>query len=162
MEQTLERLIDFNIYENVKGDNRLSMNTIFMQIALLFATRSECKGRSVGCVITKDNRIISCGYNADVVGGKGCFEDGCILDSNGSCLRSIHAEQNAIAFCARNGIVTDGAVLYTTVSPCISCAKLIVQSGIKTVYYLDEYRIKEGIDYLTYGDIKVVHMSWEI
>jgi dCMP deaminase len=150
------KIIEFKKYYNLSTASRIPFDFIFMQVASLFSTRAECQKASVGCCIVKDNRIISCGYNGDFPGGEGCtWDETCPQDSNGNCLRAVHAEQNAISFCAKNGISTNEAVLYTTLSPCISCAKIIVQSGIKKVVYLNEYTSLDGIDYLNRSKVIV-------
>jgi len=150
------QLINFKEYFNLQACDRLDLNFIFMQTAILFSSRSECQKSQVGCCLVNDGRIISCGYNADIAGGSGCtWDELCPKDSSGSCLKSIHAEQNALMFCAQYGIKTKNAILYTTLSPCISCAKIIVAAGISKVIYLNEYRIIDGLDYLKRANIIV-------
>lgn len=131
---------------------RISRNQMFEQILRVVAKRSTCV-KPNAALITKDGRIISVGYNGAPKGQPHCIEIGCLEDEHGGCIRTIHAEQNAIAFAARYGINTDGASLYSTSSPCYSCAKLIINSGIKEVVYLDEYRDLTGIILLRKSDI---------
>lgn len=150
-------IIDYKKFFDLSIEKRISLDFIFMQTAMLFSSRSECYRSQVGCVITKDGRIISVGYNGNVSGGKKCtYDNSCPLDNSGSCYNSIHAEQNAIAFCSKNGINTNESTIYVTLSPCLACSKLIIQSGIKKVIYLNEYRIKDGIDYLKEYNVETV------
>lgn len=132
----------------------LSMNKIdavMMKTAIAFSELSYCKRAQVGAVLTRDKRIIACGYNGTQHG----FENNC-EDENGNTNKfTLHAEQNIIGFCAREGISMKNTVLYVTTSPCEECSKLIVSSGIKEVVYLKEYRKIEGIDYLKESKVKV-------
>ena len=131
---------------------RPTWSDIFVESTLLFARRSSCVKAQQAALLVKDNRIISVGINGPPSGHINCIEDGgeeaCGKDSNGSCFLGIHAEQNAIGYAARNGINTEVCVIYCTQSPCISCAKLITAAGIKIFYYLSEYRIRDGLDFL--------------
>ena len=127
---------------------------MFMKTALLSAEQSFSERSKVGAVLVKDNRIVVNAWNGRVSGACNMCET---LDGD---TRSdvIHAESNALSFAARNGICTDGCDLYVTLSPCPTCALLLIQSGIKAVYYIEEYRITEGIDLLKENGIKVEHL----
>jgi dCMP deaminase len=122
----------------------------FMSIAQVVATRSNCSRRKVAAVIVKDNRIISTGYNGTPRGIKNCNEGGCPRCNSdipsgeglGECLCS-HAEENAIVQAAYHGISVKGATLYTTFSPCLLCAKMIINGGIAEVKYLAAYSATE-------------------
>lgn len=110
----------------------------FMDLALITASMSKSQRLKVGAVIVKNNTIISSGYN----GLPSKYEPDILEDDNGNTKAEvIHAELNAILHCAKNGTSCNGATLYVTHSPCKSCAALIIQSGIKQIYYLNEYRI---------------------
>ena len=115
--------------------SRISFEDLFVKTTKLVAKRSSCVKAQQAALLIKDNRIISFGYNGPPAGTLNCLEDGgedvCGKDSNGSCFLGVHAEQNAIGYAARNGIDTDGCIIYCTMSPCISCAKLISAAGIK-------------------------------
>ena len=129
---------------------RPTNQALLMQIAELVAQRSTCNRAQVGAVIARDYRIISTGYGGAPSGLPHCTDVGCDIDpKTGGCIRTVHAEANAIAYAARYGISTAGADLYTTLSPCISCAKLIVAAGICRVYYNEKYRDASGLDLLT-------------
>jgi dCMP deaminase len=121
-----------------------------MQYAELWSMRSKCKRNKVGAVLTMDNHAIGDGYNGTVKGDCNDCED-----SEGNTKDSVvHAEQNAILFCARHGISTKGATLYITLSPCMSCAKMLVQSGIDRVVYKTEYRDVSPIHFLNKMGVK--------
>ena len=120
----------------------------YLRMASIWAENSYCTRRQVGALIVKDKMIISDGYNGTPSG------------SNGLTLPYVlHAEANAITKIARSGNNSDGATLYVTDAPCIECAKLIIQAGIKRVVYARSYRLTDGIDLLADAKIEVVHIS---
>lgn len=126
----------------------------YMRMARIWAENSYCKRRKVGALIVKDKNIISDGYNGTPSGFKNiCEEDGVTIPY------VLHAEANAITKIAKSHNSSDGATLYVTASPCIECAKLIIQSGIKRVVYDEEYRLTDGIDLLKKAGIEVVHLN---
>ncbi len=140
------------------------MDEVAIEMTRSIAKRSSCSKRQVGAVITKGGRIISSGYAGAPPGMPHCIDDGvgCLLDANGKCIRTIHAEQNAIAVAAKNGISLEGGVLFCTVQPCYSCAKLIIAGGIKKVIYTDEPNHKRDpspIDLFQNAGIEVVHWA---
>jgi len=120
-----------------------------MELAVNLAKRSHCIKRHVGAVLTKDTRIISIGYNGPPAGTHNCDiewpEDGCPRDSKGGCSLAIHAEQNAILYAVKNSTSVDGTTLYVTLSPCLSCARIIYSTGIRKVIYLNSYAEHKGI-----------------
>ena len=125
---------------------RIDWDQYFMIQAALLASRSTCNRLSVCAVLVRDNRIIAGGYNGSVSGDAHCIDDGCYL-RDGHCVRTIHAEMNAILQCAKFGISTDGASLYVTDFPCLQCTKSLLQAGIKEINYIrnyhnDEYAMK--------------------
>ena len=117
---------------------RIDWDQYFMVQAALLASRSTCKRLSVGAVLVRDKRIIAGGYNASVSGDDHCIDEGCYL-RDGHCVRTIHAEMNAILQCARFGMSTDGASLYVTDFPCLQCTKSLLQAGIKEINYIRNY-----------------------
>ena len=143
--------------------NRITFDELFVETTKLVAQRSSCVKAKQAALLIKDNRIISFGYNGPPAGTLNCLDEGgeevCGKDSNGSCFLGVHAEQNAIGYAARNGIDTDGCIIYCTMSPCISCAKLISAAGIKEFYYLTEYRLDDGLRFLEYCGIVVETVS---
>lgn len=124
-------------------------------MARVWATNSYCKRRQVGALIVKDRMIISDGYNGTPSG----FENECEDDNNHSKPYVLHAEANAITKVAKSNNSSEGATLYITASPCMDCAKLIIQAGIIRVVYADEYRIIDGIELLEKAGIEVVQLS---
>jgi len=129
-----------------------------MNLATDLAQRSHCVKAQVGAVLTKDTRIISIGYNGPPAGTHNCDEEfpnvGCPRDSKNSCSLALHAEENAILYAVKNGATLEGATLYLTLSPCLSCARLIFSSGIKKVWFKNSYAeykglpSDEGVDFL--------------
>lgn len=124
---------------------------VYMRMASTFSEMSYANRRKVGCLIVKDNRIISDGYNGSISG----FPNRCEDIAGNTLPEVLHAESNAITKLAKNGVSSDGATLYVTLSPCLECSKLIVQSGIKRVVYQEEYRITTGIELLKKAKIEV-------
>ncbi|MBL7888837.1 MAG: dCMP deaminase family protein [Bacteroidia bacterium] len=143
-----------------------SFDDIYMDLAENLAKRSHCVKAQVGAVLTKDTRIVSLGYNGPPAGTHNCDEvwpgEGCPLDSKGSCSLALHAEQNAILYAAKNNVSIEGSTLYVTLSPCISCARVIYTTGIRKVYYLNSYAdfkglaSDEGVDFLKKFGVEVV------
>ncbi|HET7658489.1 MAG TPA: ComE operon protein 2 [Bacillales bacterium] len=118
---------------------RIEWDQYFMAQSHLLATRSTCTRLAVGATIVRDKRIIAGGYNGSISGGVHCADEGCYV-IDGHCVRTIHAEMNAILQCAKFGVSTAEAELYVTHFPCLPCCKAIIQSGIKTVYYASDYK----------------------
>ena len=127
----------------------------YMRMARIWAENSYCKRRRVGALIVKDKMIISDGYNGTPSG----FENVCEDENNVTKSYVLHAEANAITKIARSGNNSDGATLYVTTSPCIECAKLIIQAGIRRVIYGEKYRIEDGINLLKRANIDVEYVS---
>ncbi|MFQ5877563.1 MAG: cytidine/deoxycytidylate deaminase family protein [Acidobacteriota bacterium] len=123
---------------------RLDWHAYFMNIARQVATRSTCDRRHVGAVVVRDRNILSTGYNGSIRGMPHCDEAGHEIEG-GHCVATIHAEANAILQAAKNGVMIDGAELYTTASPCWSCFKLIANSGIRRIYFGEFYRDAKSI-----------------
>jgi len=110
----------------------------FMDIAEMVSRRGTCDRKRVGCVMVKDRRILATGYNGSMSGAEHCDDAGHMMEE-GHCIRTVHAETNAIAACARHGISCDGASIYINTLPCWICFKILVNSGIKHIYYRDDY-----------------------
>ena len=128
----------------------------YIQMAKIWATNSRCKRRQVGALLVKDRMIISDGYNGTPSGFENeCEEDGVTKPY------VLHAEANAISKVAKSGNSSEGATLYVTASPCMECAKLIIQAGIKRVVYSDEYRLDDGIKLLQRAGIEVEKVDAE-
>ncbi|WP_249871039.1 ComE operon protein 2 [Oceanobacillus saliphilus] len=121
---------------------RISWDQYFMAQSHLLALRSTCTRLMVGATIVRDKRIIAGGYNGSVSGSVHCIDDGCYV-IDGHCVRTVHAEANALLQCAKFGVPTDKADIYVTHFPCLQCTKQLIQSGIRTVYYAEDYRNHE-------------------
>ncbi len=134
-----------------KGKQTL-LDQRYMRMAFIWAENSYCKRRKVGALLVKDKMIISDGYNGTPSG----FENVCEDENNVTKPYVLHAEANAITKVARSNNSSEGATLYVTSSPCIECAKLIIQAGIKRVVYADAYRLSDGIDLLNRAGIELV------
>lgn len=135
---------------NNKQDN---LDYRYLRMARIWAENSYCIRRQVGCLVVKEKMIISDGYNGTPSG----FENVCEDDNKITKPYVLHAEANAITKLARSSNNSDGATLYVTASPCIECAKLIIQSGIRRVVYGEQYRLNDGIDLLKRAGIEVVY-----
>ncbi len=127
----------------------------YMRMAVIWAENSYCKRRQVGALIVKDKMIISDGYNGTPVG----FENVCEDEDGTTKPYVLHAEANAITKIARSGNSSEGATMYVTASPCIECAKLIIQAGIKRVVYAEKYRLEDGLDLLRRAGIELVYVN---
>ncbi len=157
--------------------HRPSIQHTLMESAKLWSRRSTCARTEVGVVVVhEDNRILVTGYNGAPAGMPHCNHE-CICDlerygdlvakghhlslctAGQPCTVAVHAEANAIAFAARNGTRLDQAMLYTTLSPCYTCAQLIINSGIVEVVYLMEYRVTDGLELLASAGVEVVRYT---
>ena len=127
----------------------------YMRMANIWAENSYCQRRKVGALIVKDQMIISDGYNGTPAG----FENICENEEGFTKPYVLHAEANAITKIARSNNNSAGATMYVTASPCIECAKLIIQAGIKRVVYGEKYRLTDGIDLLERAGIEVVYLQ---
>ena len=127
----------------------------YLEMARIWAKNSYCTRRQVGALVDKNNMIISDGYNGTPSG----FENVCEDDNGVTKPYVLHAEANAITKLARSSNNSDGATIYITASPCIECAKLIIQAGIKRVVYGEKYRLMDGIELLERAGIEVVYLG---
>lgn len=123
----------------------------YLEMATVWARNSYCKRRQVGALIVKDRMIISDGYNGTPSG----FENVCEDENGVTKPYVLHAEANAITKVAKSGNSSEGATLYVTASPCVECAKLIIQAGIRRIVYKDSYRLNDGIELLQRAGIEV-------
>lgn len=145
-----------------KSKDRPSWNEYFMKIAEILATRSTCIRRKVGTVIVKDKRILATGYNGVPVGVAHCNVTGCLREKNHipsgqrqEICRALHAEQNAIIQAARFGICIKDSVMYCTLQPCITCAKMIINAGINEVIFEGDYPDDLAVKMLKEGKVKL-------
>ncbi len=130
----------------------------YLRMAQIWAENSYCKRRQVGALVVKDKMIISDGYNGTPSG----FDNICEDETNTTYPYVLHAEANAITKLARSSNNSDGATLYVTASPCIECAKLIIQAGIKRVIYGEEYRLSDGLDLMRKAGIEVLLLEQKV
>ena len=142
---------------SVEGRGKAAVDYRYLRMARIWAENSYCKRRQVGALVVKDNMIISDGYNGTPSG----FENICEDESGVTKPYVLHAEANAITKLARSGNNSEGSTLYVTASPCIECAKLIIQAGIRRVVYAEKYRLTDGIDLLTRAGVEVEYKSFE-
>ena len=138
--------------------DRVSWENYFMNIAREVATRATCDRKMVGAVIVRGKTILSTGYNGSLRGLPHCDEVGHEME-NGHCVRTVHAEANAIIHAARHGIRVEGAEIFITASPCYTCFKLIVNAGITKIYYGEFYRDERITKHAEELDIELVHLS---
>lgn len=126
---------------------RKSWDNYFLELAKLVSTRATCDRLRVGAVVVKDRRILSTGYNGSIAGAEHCDDVGHLMIHD-HCVRTVHAEINALSQAAKNGTKVGGSTIYITHAPCINCFKAIVSSGITKIIFTDLYR-------LTYNDVKI-------
>ncbi len=138
-------------------DKQKLVDTRYLRMAQIWAENSYCKRRQVGSLLVKDNTIISDGYNGTPSG----FDNICEGEDGKTLPYVLHAEANAITKIARSGNSSNGATMYVTTSPCIECAKLIIQAGIKRVVFSEMYRVSDGIDLLKNAGIECLYIKKE-
>ena len=145
---------------------RPSWETYFMDITHLVAKRSTCLRRSVGAIIVKDKRILATGYNGAPMGTQHCLDIGCLREQKNiqsgerhELCRGIHAEQNAIIQAAYHGVSIKDAVLFCTNLPCIICAKMIINSGIHTIFYESGYADELSKDMLAESNVDLIKLE---
>jgi dCMP deaminase len=139
---------------------RVSWDRYFMNLAREAATRSTCPRKSVGAVIVRDKALLATGYNGSLRGLPHCTEVGCLME-NGHCVRTVHAEANAILQAARHGVRIEGADVYVTASPCWECFKLIANAGLARVIYGEFYRDERIKEFAGQAGIELVHLGME-
>ena len=128
-----------------------------MQIAFTVAQRSTCDRAHVGCVLVRDRRILTTGYNGAPAGLPHCDDVGHLL-IDGHCVRTLHAEQNAIIQAALHGVSTDGATAYVTHQPCLTCAKMLINAGVRRVVYAGNYPDENSRAFLAEAGVELVRV----
>jgi len=146
--------------------DRPSWDDYFLQMASVVARRSTCLRRHVGALLVHDKRILATGYNGAPAGLPHCEQVGCLRESMGipsgerqELCRALHAEQNAIIQAALHGVNTRDAVLYCTTQPCVTCAKMLINAGVKRVVYRGDYSDKMAIDMLAAAGVELVRAA---
>jgi dCMP deaminase len=144
----------------VKASRRVPWDEYFMRIAIQAGTRSTCDRKHVGAVIVREKTILSTGYNGSIRGMPHCDDVGHLME-NTHCVATVHAEANAIIQAAKHGTAINGADIYVTASPCWNCFKLIANSGIQRIFYLEFYRDERIIEVAREAgiELKKVEMS---
>jgi dCMP deaminase len=140
------------------SDTRVSWDEYFMNIAHAVATRSTCSRKHVGALIVRDKVILSTGYNGSIRGLPHCDEVGHLLE-DGHCVRTIHAEANAVIQAATHGARIEGAAIYVTASPCWSCFKMIANAGLKRIVYGEFYRDERIFEVAQVLSIALIHLQ---
>jgi len=139
-------------------DRRASWDDYFMNIARVVASRATCDRKHVGAVLVRDRTILSTGYNGSIRGLPHCGEAGHMME-DGHCVRTVHAEANAIIQAAKNGVAIDAATVYTTASPCWPCFKLIANSGARRIVFGEFYRDQRIFEYAQALGIELVELK---
>ena len=140
---------------NTTEEKQLKLDKRYIRMASVWAENSYCTRRQVGALIVKDKMIISDGYNGTPSG----FENICEDENNVTKPYVLHAEANAITKIARSSNSSNGATMYVTASPCIECATLIIQAGIKRVVYSEKYRLEDGLNLLKRAGVEVIYIN---
>ena len=148
-----------------ENTGRPNFDEYFMKIAIDVASRATCLRRHVGAVMVRGNRIISTGYNGSPLGMSHCTDVGCLIvkrdDEDGStkehCIRTVHAEENAILHAAKHGVSTEGSTLYVTAGPpCIACSKNLINAGVKRIVYSGSYPGEHAVRFLKEAKVELV------
>lgn len=137
------------------SEKQFELDLRYLRMARIWAENSYCKRRQVGALVVKNKMIISDGYNGTPSG----FENVCEDENNVTKTYVLHAEANAITKIANSSNSSEGATMYVTASPCIECAKLIIQSGIRRVVYSEKYRLEDGIELLKRAGIETIYIN---
>lgn len=138
--------------------NRATWDLYFMQIARQVATRATCDRKHVGAVIVRDKNILSTGYNGSIGGLGHCDDEGHMMEE-GHCVRTIHAEANAVIQAAKNGVGIDGGSIYVTASPCWGCFKIIANAGLCKIVYGEFYRDQRIFEFAQRLKIELVKVD---
>ncbi|WP_088008050.1 ComE operon protein 2 [Indiicoccus explosivorum] len=140
---------------------RITWDQFFLAQSHLLALRSTCTRLAVGATIVRDRRIMAGGYNGSISGGDHCTEHGCYVIDN-HCVRTIHAEMNALLQCAKYGVSVSGAEMYVSHFPCLQCTKSIIQAGISVLYYAKDYKNHPyAVELLEQAGVKVIHVPFD-
>jgi dCMP deaminase len=148
-------------------EKRISWNSYFMNIAKMVAERSTCSRAKIGAVIVKDKNILATGYNGAPAGLPHCLEEGCLIyvsknpdgEEEENCFRTIHAEINAIAQAAKHGVSIAGADIYITASPCYHCLKVLINVGIKNIFYFKPYKIHNIQEMIDIAKVNLIQIT---
>lgn len=130
----------------------------FLKLAMLVSERATCPRMHCGCVLVKDKRILSTGYNGSIPGDVHCETDGCMIVDN-HCVRTIHAEMNAILQCSIHGVSTHGATAYITNMPCTNCSKSLIAAGIKEIVIFSDYHDTKAEEFFKIAGVNILRLE---
>ncbi|HOJ36951.1 MAG TPA: deaminase [Ignavibacteriales bacterium] len=139
------------------NNKRPPWDEYFLKLAMLVSERATCPRMHCGCVLVRDKRILATGYNGSIPGEPHCEDVGCLIVDN-HCVRTIHAEINALTQCAQQGISTQGATAYVTNMPCTNCAKALIAAGIKRVVIFSDYHDTLAEDFFKSANVELVRI----
>jgi dCMP deaminase len=140
------------------GDSRPAWDIYFLKLAMLVSERATCPRMHCGCVLVKDKRILSTGYNGSIPGDSHCEDDGCIIVEN-HCVRTIHAEMNAILQCSVHGISTVGSTAYITNMPCTNCSKALITAGIREIIIFSDYHDTKAEEFFAIAGVNIRRLT---
>ena len=140
------------------SNKRPKWDEYFLKLAMLVSERATCPRMHCGCVLVKDRRILSTGYNGSIPGDIHCEDNGCMIVDN-HCVRTIHAEMNAIIQCSIHGISTEGATAYVTNMPCTNCSKTLIAAGIKEIVIFSDYYDTKAEEFFEIAKIKILKLK---
>ena len=145
--------------ENNMSNSRPKWDEYFLKLAMLVSERATCPRMHCGCVLVRDKRILATGYNGSIPGDGHCEDEGCMIVDN-HCVRTIHAEMNAILQCSIHGVSTQNATAYITNMPCTNCAKALIAAGIKEIIIFSDYHDTKAEEFFAKGNVKIsrLHM----
>ncbi len=152
-----------------KKSERIGWHEYFMSVAHLISRRSTCERAHIGAVIVRENNILATGYNGSPSGLPHCDGPNCLIYKSThpdgtveeNCMRTIHAEINAIAQAAKNGTAIQGADIYITASPCLNCLKVLINVGIKTIYYDKPYKMENIMEMVALSGVRLIQVHVE-
>lgn len=136
------------------NQHRPSWDEYFLKVAMLVSERATCPRMHCGCVLVRNKQILSTGYNGSIPGDAHCEDDGCMIHE-GHCIRTIHAEMNAILQCSANGVSTKHATAYVTNMPCTNCAKALITAGIIEVVIFSDYHNTMAEEFFRRANVQI-------
>jgi dCMP deaminase len=140
------------------SNSRPTWDKYFLKLAMLVSERATCPRMHCGCVLVRNKRILSTGYNGSIPGDAHCEDDGCMIIDN-HCVRTIHAEMNAILQCSIHGVSTQGASAYITNMPCTNCAKSLIAAGIKEIVIFSDYHDTKAEEFFEIANVKIKRLE---
>ncbi|MBI1932741.1 MAG: dCMP deaminase [Ignavibacteriales bacterium] len=140
------------------SDLRPSWDEYFLKLAMLVSERATCPRMHCGCVLVRNKRILATGYNGSIPGDAHCEDDGCMIVDN-HCVRTIHAEMNAIIQCSIHGVSTQGATAYITNMPCTNCSKALIAAGIKEIVIFSDYHDTKAEEFFKIANVEISRLE---